>query len=155
MFCLQKLFRSEIKFIIFSVILITTARHVLSELYKYCNHTPAPSDTASVQLSLKYLEACNKLFENGFLSHSKIVSIQSPVLQSIQEGYSYFTSWHSNLSASGRQAFLRILLIILPSTGPLKLQDPRFLSWQSKKQHNITYTLGSSDYISVGIMVNE
>ena len=45
------------------------------------------------------------LFENGFLSHSKIVSMQSPVLQSIQEGYSYFTVWHSNLSASGRQAF--------------------------------------------------
>ncbi|XP_065911308.1 uncharacterized protein [Dysidea avara] len=88
---------------------------VLSELYKYCKQDPAPSDSVSVELCLKYLEACNKLFENGYLSHKKIVSLQSPVLKSIEDGYSYFTTWHKNLSTKG----------------PMKLQDPRFLSWQT------------------------
>jgi len=66
------------------IVLLTTAKTCTLRMYKYCNQSPAPSDSASVRLSLKYLEACNKLLENGFLGHRRIVSMQSPVLQSIQ-----------------------------------------------------------------------
>ena len=39
-----------------------------------------------------YLEACNKIFENGFLSHKRIFDMDSEVLKSINDGYKFFTS---------------------------------------------------------------
>ena len=43
--------------------------------------------------TLQYLEACSKIFEKGFLSHDMIKDIDSRVLKSIEEGYSFFTRW--------------------------------------------------------------
>lgn len=43
--------------------------------------------------TLEYLEACNKMFENGFLSHDMIKTMDSKVLRSIDEVYSFFTNW--------------------------------------------------------------
>ena len=48
----------------------------------------------------KYLEACNKLFEMGILSHEIIDSPNSPVLQNMKLGFSYFKEWHQQLSQS-------------------------------------------------------
>ena len=73
---------------------------VLSEMYQYIHSDPVPSDAASVQSTLKYLEACNLLFERGFLSHSKVCDLQSNVLQSIDKGYRYFVKWHDSLYGS-------------------------------------------------------
>lgn len=53
---------------------------VLSELYQYINQDPVPDDAASVKLTLKCLEACNKLFKKGFLSHKKICNLSNEVL---------------------------------------------------------------------------
>ena len=48
----------------------------------------------------EYLEACNKLFERGILSHDIIRSSGSPVLESMRQGFDYFERWHQNLSQS-------------------------------------------------------
>ena len=70
---------------------------ILSELYRYVNSDPTSSDAASVRCTLEYLEACNHLFEKGFLSHSKICDGQGDTLKSIQKGYAYFVKWYNNL----------------------------------------------------------
>ena len=70
---------------------------ILSELYSYVHQEQPPVDAAATKETLQYLEACNKLFENDFLSHEKIVSVDSSVLKNIDEGYKYFTSWLSTV----------------------------------------------------------
>ena len=45
----------------------------------------------------EYLEACNKIFERGVLSHSKIAHLQSPALMNMHSGFSYFQQWHHHL----------------------------------------------------------
>ena len=59
------------------------------------------SDTDSVKLTLKYLEACNKVFEKGLLSHKRVTSVNSKVLTSINTGFQYFVSWHKDLADTG------------------------------------------------------
>ena len=63
------------------------------ELYVYIHQTPPPEDAATTLEAFTYLEACSKLFEKGFLSHDRIRSMDSKVLQNIQDGYSYFSRW--------------------------------------------------------------
>ena len=45
----------------------------------------------------EYLEACNKIFERGILSHKKITHLQSPPLMNMHAGFSYFQHWHHHL----------------------------------------------------------
>ena len=56
--------------------------------FHYANQNP-PDDAFSVTSTRKYLEACSKLFENGFLCHKKTCSCDSEVLISIQDGFFY------------------------------------------------------------------
>ena len=74
---------------------------MLSELYHYISQNPKPGDAESVKQCMLYLEACNKLFENGFLTHQRIFDLDSCVLRSIHEGYTYFCKWYDELSAKG------------------------------------------------------
>ena len=55
------------------------------------------SNSESHAAAAEYLEACNKIFERGILSHSKITDLQSPALMNIQSGFSYFQQWHRHL----------------------------------------------------------
>lgn len=80
---------------------------MLSELYSYVNQNPAPADAKMVTVTLKYLEACHKLFENGFLSHDRIFNLDSDVLKSIDQGYNFFSTWFVELMDKGM-----ILLIL-------------------------------------------
>ncbi len=50
-----------------------------------------------VSQSRAYLQACNQIFEEGFLSHRGIYDMNSPVLQSINEGYQFFVNWYNAL----------------------------------------------------------
>ena len=68
---------------------------MLSELYHYISQNPKPGDAESVKQCMLYLEACNKLFENGFLTHQRIFDLDSCVLRSIHEGY-FFVSGMMN-----------------------------------------------------------
>jgi len=73
----------------------------LTELYDYVSKHPTADDNASVTLTLRYLEACKKLFEEGFLSHKRVSSCDSSVLASIRTGFNHFANWHKDLSAKG------------------------------------------------------
>lgn len=82
---------------------------VLRELDMYMNppHGPPPLDIASVQQTLKYLHACNMLFEKGFLSHRKIQPDNLEVLD----------SWYDALEVHDFQQVSTL--------------ERRFLAWQT------------------------
>ena len=70
-------------------------------MYKYVHENPVPEDHASAKLTLEFLEACNKIFEQGLLSHDKVDTTDCRVLKNIQKGYEFFTKWLDNIYAQG------------------------------------------------------
>ena len=72
-------------------------------MYKYVqvHENPAPEDHASAKLTLEFLEACNKIFEQGLLSHDKVDIIDCRVLRNIKDGYEFFTKWLNNIYEQG------------------------------------------------------
>ena len=73
----------------------------MTELKSYTQRSPPPCDTPMVMATLKYLTACNQLFEQGFLSHEKVSADNTKVLDSIKMGYSFFSSWLKSLLDEG------------------------------------------------------
>ena len=62
---------------------------MLSELYNHVNQQPPKSDKPTVQATLSYLEACSNLFEKEFLTHDRVISLDSEVIKdsnSFQDG---------------------------------------------------------------------
>lgn len=70
-------------------------------MYSYSHQIPAPRDSFSAQLTLSYLEACNKIFERGLLSHDKVTTSDCQVVLNIQEGYNFFTKWLDEILEKG------------------------------------------------------
>jgi hypothetical protein len=70
-------------------------------LFDHISQLPPPTDAFTTQSTLKYLEACNKLFERGLLSHAKIRSKESEALSNIQKGFSFFSKWLESLFDEG------------------------------------------------------
>ena len=60
-------------------------------------------DAASVEKTLQFLQAVASLFEQGFLTHERITSTNSPILHSMQFGYNYFSTWLEHLLEQGKQ----------------------------------------------------
>lgn len=75
--------------------------HVISELKEYVSSTPTPPYAANVALTIEYLEACNQLFERGILGHVRIWSGDSVILQNMEKGYKFFSSWLDGLLTEG------------------------------------------------------
>ena len=51
---------------------------------------------------VKYLRACNEIFERGILGKKAFVhTVDSPVLESIRTGFKYFTEWADLLIQQG------------------------------------------------------
>ena len=44
---------------------------------------------------------CSKIFENGFISHHKISSLDSDALNSINDGYKFFKMWLDQIIEQG------------------------------------------------------
>ena len=80
---------------------IIQQEHVMTELQSYITQNPPPADTPSVRCTLKYLTACNMLFEQGLLSHDRVHVKDVKVIENIKVGYSFFSSWLSNLLLNG------------------------------------------------------
>ena len=74
---------------------------MLTELYDYSHQTPEPKDSSSAKLTLSYLEACNKIFERGLLSHDKVATPDCRVVLNLQEGYDFFTKWLDKIYEQG------------------------------------------------------
>ena len=78
---------------------------MLTELYSYIHQDPPPADVATTIETHKihlYLEACNLIFERGFLCYKKICGMDSPVLDNIFSGFEYFSTWISMLLSEGK-----------------------------------------------------
>ena len=117
-------------------------------MFWYTNQDPPPADSDTTNETWEYLQACHKLFESGFLSHDKVDNMDSPVLQNIDDGYKYFTSWLSTLLEEGKQLILYIILTYghiyntLDSDYPhVSSNQKSFLSWQSKLVNCFTNNL--------------
>ena len=46
----------------------------------------------------EYLEACNRLFEEGILSHNIVSSSEQKVLVNMKTGFEFFQLWKEDLS---------------------------------------------------------
>ena len=75
---------------------------VMTELNSYITKNPVPNDAPSVKMTLKYLTACNQLFEQGFLSHEKVSATNMEVLDNIKRGYNFFSKWLQSLPDEGK-----------------------------------------------------
>lgn len=62
--------------------------------------------------TLEYLKACNKLFENGILSHNSVDRLSSKVMKNIDEGYAYFKKWKDSIPKGNSGAHERSLFIL-------------------------------------------
>jgi len=75
----------------YTCVFLSQQPHVLAELAEYID--TKPEDGPSASLVVKYLQALNNLFENGFLSHEKIESADCLLLQRMETGYKFFVQW--------------------------------------------------------------
>ena len=121
---------------------------VLGELYWYVNQTPPPIDASEVSETLAYLKAGNMLFEQGFLSHNHIMSMDCDTIKNIDQGYKYFSGWLSSILDKGMDTHTRThahtlhhkythkhLLFIYfadPNYPHTSSTQKSFLSWQSE-----------------------
>ena len=64
---------------------------VIAELSEYTHNNPA--DAENLNKAIEYLDACRQLFERGILSHEKVTTDQSVVLQNMSDGYAFFVGW--------------------------------------------------------------
>ena len=75
---------------------------MLGELVHYVNQDPPPPQDADTTCeTLAYLEACNLLFEQGFLSHDHIRRTDSDIIKNINKGYEYISKWLDSILDKG------------------------------------------------------
>ena len=84
---------------------------VLAELCEYARSQPPPADASSIELTIDYLSALNKLFERSLLGNKVLVfDPHGSAMQRMECGYQFFVQWACKQYPDG---------------------DPvRFLSWQ-------------------------
>lgn len=115
----------------------------MGELHWYINQEPPPVDAGTATETLEYLEACNLLFERGFLSHDRVRSMSADVIQNINKGFSYFIEWLDSLlkrrytyvSLKCMYLFTLITVHVDPKFPHTSNTQKLFLSWQSKHFH--------------------
>ena len=102
--------------------------------------------------ALEYLTACHHIFERGLLGHVYINNSASPVLHSIDKGYTFFESWLTQKLAKGISNTITFLTlfehnILFDITGyhVTKTTDREFLSWQTWDLLRIT-VFGFKDF---------
>ena len=83
----------------------------MSEIFHHITESPEENDVLqSDKNTLKYLEACNKLFERGFLSHDRILDMNSEILRSIDEGFQFFVNWSNEILLNGKSSCILLNL---------------------------------------------
>lgn len=68
-------------------------KDVLTELHTSVTTIPQPLGASEAEYTLKFLEACNLMFENGFLSHDMVSGSNTLVLANIEKGYEFLYKW--------------------------------------------------------------
>ena len=122
----------------------------MSELYSYAHQTPVPTDSFSTKLTLSYLEASNKIFEQGLLSHEKVTSSDCQVVRNIQEGYQFFVKWLDEIYEKGngvcacavyRASKRQFYVLADKSFCATESTQKKFLSWQSENYIVLLHSL--------------
>jgi len=65
------------------------------------NSVPPPKYAPNIALTVKYLYACNQLFERGILSHTRIWLGESVIVQNMEKNCKLFTLWLDGLLQDG------------------------------------------------------
>ena len=109
---------------------------MLGELYWYVNQTPPPNDAPEVSETLAYLKACNLLFEQGFLSHDCIRSMDCDTMKNINKGFEYFSGWLNSILDKGMGTHTHTRIVVTHFADPkyphTASTQKSFLSWQSE-----------------------
>ncbi len=90
--------------------------NVIAELSEHL--ATAPEEPDSLADLIRYLQAANCFFENGFLSHEKVFTLDSEPVRHIELGLLFLRNWFHDLSES--QDFR-----------PASTKERRFISWQT------------------------
>ena len=80
-------------------------KDVLTELHSFVATVPRPVGADETKYTLKFLEACNLMFENGFLSHDRVSISNKQVMANIDKGYEFFCNWLDGIYKGGKQHF--------------------------------------------------
>ena len=78
---------------------------MLTENFSHTKSIPLPADVDSAHCTLRYLEACNLIFEKGLLSHEHVKSSDSEILENVQLGLKFFCDWLDNILESGKNNY--------------------------------------------------
>ena len=101
---------------------IMQQNHVLADLKEYFeNH----KNDKRLMNTIQYLDACNKLFERGLLSHEKISVGQRNVIELMEDGFWFFVGWCDDA--------------ILNNVSIESNRQKAFLSWQTWDLMRLTF----------------
>ena len=92
---------------------------MLSALKIFAQRTTHQGARASIDMTVQYLTACNKMFEGGILSCMAVRTDKKTALDNILEGYSFFEQWLTGL-LSQQEGY-----------NPGDSQQKLFLAWQT------------------------
>ena len=87
----------------------------------------AQSDNPAVQKTVEYLQACNKLFESGFLSKYCVSAGNRRLLEIIDEGMSFFNEWRVSVARD------------FPEDKLTGSNQKHFLAWQTWELMRVAY----------------
>ena len=90
---------------------------------EYARGKGKPSDSASVECLISYLEALNKLFEKSIIGqHVRVFHANGSTIQRMSEGFKFFAEWAEKSHKSGDkktflawQVFITQRIIIITS----------------------------------------
>ena len=91
---------------------IMQQEHVIAEINEFIAINN-PGSKSSLILTVLFLEACNKMFEHGLLSHTHVKNLDNPILKNLNDGFHFFMGWcddsvlnNINFSSSETKEFL-------------------------------------------------
>ena len=102
------------------VYMFTQQDEVMSELLKYANTNPPPSDSLAVLATERYLRALNDIFERTLLGKkTRIFRVDGAGMQRLNKGFVYFKECAEELIKNDKF-----------QTG---MDSKQFIAWQVRK----------------------
>ena len=75
---------------------------MLTEIFSHTKAVPPPADVDSARCTLRYLESCSLIFEKGLLSHERIMTVDSKIIENVQAGFEFFCDWLDEILENGK-----------------------------------------------------
>ena len=80
----------------FSKLISLQQEHVISELEEYASALPVSDKVTSesTMLTVEFLKACNKMFEQGIIAKRAFIKdVSCPVIMNMEDDLKFFISW--------------------------------------------------------------